>query len=569
MTEPHIYDTIIIGGGPAGLSAGIYAGRSTMDTLIIEGDQIGGQVTTTSTVANYPAVETIDGTALVNRMQQQAKSFGVQFVFDTVTNYNFSDEVIKTVTGKKDTYHARSIIIATGAEPHQVGFQGEQDFRGRGVAYCSTCDGELFSGLEVFVIGGGYAAAEEADYLTRFARHVTIVMRSNDFTCPPLTADRARLNPNITIWPNTEIQTVAGQNYLTDATFINNKTNEQTTYHVADGDNTFGIFVYVGTDPQTKMFQHDIMLDEHKYIVTDSQGQTNIPGVFAAGDIISKPLRQIVTAASDGANAATSAELFVSEQKHRLNIPVNRSAVSSPKTDVTKGPTSTIDATDHSALPTHTGQWFAKEIIQALQPIFDKLTQDVTLHQLTDDSSKSHELSSFLEEFSQLSSHLKFKMEPTSTELESKYHVHHMPNFRLLTDNNEDTGIQFSGIPTGHELNSLVLALYNIAGPGQTIDTELVQRIQRLPKTDLNIGVSLTCHFCPDVVAACQHIAAINDNVTAEMIDLQLFPELRESHHIMSVPAMIINNSDNVIFGSQSLEEIVSAIETSSPLPVH
>ena len=362
---------------------------------------------------------------------------------------------------------------------------------------------------------------------------------------------------------------MAGQNYLTDATFINNKTNEQTTYHVADGDNTFGIFVYVGTDPQTKMFQHDIMLDEHKYIVTDSQCQTNIPGVFAAGDVISKPLRQIVTAASDGANAATSAELFVSEQKHRLNIPVNRSAVSAPKTDVTKGPTSAIDATDHSALPTHTGQWFAKEIIQALQPIFDKLTQDVTLHQLTDDSSKSHELSSFLEEFSQLSSHLKFKMEPTSTELESKYHVHHMPNFRLLTDNDEDTGIQFSGIPTGHELNSLVLALYNIAGPGQTIDTELVQRIQRLPKTNLNIGVSLTCHFCPDVVAACQHIAAINDNVTAEMIDLQLFPELRESHHIMSVPAMIINNSDNVIFGSQSLEEIVSAIETSSPLPVH
>ncbi|GMA70502.1 hypothetical protein GCM10025879_17480 [Leuconostoc litchii] len=136
-----------------------------------------------------------------------------------------------------------------------------------------------------------------------------------------------------------------------------------------------------------------------------------------------------------------------------------------------------------------------------------------------------------------------------------------MPHFRLLTANYQDTGIVFSGIPTGHELNSLVLAIYNTVGPGQSIDEQLVKRIKKLPKADLTIGVSLNCHFCPDVVAACQHIAAINNQISAEMIDLQLFPDIREAHHIMSVPAMFINNSPNVIFGSQSLEEIVKAME--------
>lgn len=562
MTEPHIYDTIIIGGGPAGLSAGIYAGRATMDTLIIEGDQIGGQVTTTSTVANYPAVETIDGTTLVNKMKQQATDFGVKFTFDTVVDYNFDPKDIKTVTGKTTTYHARSIIIATGAKPHEIGFKGEQDFRGRGVAYCSTCDGELFSGLEVFVIGGGYAAAEEADYLTRFARHVTVVMRSDDFTCPPLTADRARLNPNITIWPNSEVKSVTGQNYLTDATFINNKTHEETSYHVTKDDNTFGMFIYVGTDPQTELFKNTIILDDDQYIITDQQGQTNIPGVFAAGDVISKPLRQIVTAAADGASAATSAEIYVSAQKHRLHVPITRStATKKTESKPTSGPSSTIS--DHvTQLPMHKGQWFTNELVQQLQPIFDKLNHDIILHQLTDASEKSHELSSFLTEFSQLSPHMTLQIEAATDEMLDKWHVTHLPNFSLVSTDGQPTGIKFSGIPTGHELNSLVLAVYNMAGPGQTIDTQLIERIKHLPKTQIEIGISLTCHFCPDVVAACQHIAAINPNVSAEMIDLQLFPELREAHHIMSVPAMLINQNENVIFGSQSLEEIVTAIET-------
>lgn len=498
MTQPHIYDTIIIGGGPAGLSAGIYSGRSTLDTLIIEGDQIGGQVTTTSTVANYPAVETIDGTALVNKMQQQAKDFGVHFIHDEISIYNFND-TIKMVQGKQSRYYGRSIIIATGAKPRQVGFDGEQAFRGRGVAYCSTCDGELFSGLEVFVIGGGYAAAEEADYLTRFARHVTIVMRSNEFTCAPLTAARALDNPNISIWRNTEIQSVSGDNYLTSATFINNQTQETTTYHVQDGDNTFGIFVYVGTDPQTQIFDHDIALNDNGYIIADRHQQTNIPGVYAAGDVVEKPLRQIVTAAADGANAATSAELYVTEQKRKLNMTVKRQ-VPKKSTQHSEAAPKTALNQQQQVVPKHSGTWFSDEIIQQLQPILDRLTKNVTLYQFKNTSDKSHELSQFLQEFSQLNEHLHYDDVTLTQQIAEEHKIERTPHFVILDEHGEDTGIKFSGIPTGHELNSLILAVYNVAGPGQTIDSQLAERIKQLPVTKLAIGVSLTCHFCPDVV---------------------------------------------------------------------
>lgn len=562
MTQPHIYDTIIIGGGPAGLSAGIYSGRSTLDTLIIEGDQIGGQVTTTSTVANYPAVETIDGTALVNKMQQQAKDFGVHFIHDEISIYNFND-TIKMVQGKQSRYYGRSIIIATGAKPRQVGFDGEQAFRGRGVAYCSTCDGELFSGLEVFVIGGGYAAAEEADYLTRFARHVTIVMRSNEFTCAPLTAARALDNPNISIWRNTEIQSVSGDNYLTSATFINNQTQETTTYHVQDGDNTFGIFVYVGTDPQTQIFDHDIALNDNGYIIADRHQQTNIPGVYAAGDVVEKPLRQIVTAAADGANAATSAELYVTEQKRKLNMTVKRQ-VPKKSTQHSEAAPKTALNQQQQVVPKHSGTWFSDEIIQQLQPILDRLTKNVTLYQFKNTSDKSHELSQFLQEFSQLNEHLHYDDVTLTQQIAEEHKIERTPHFVILDEHGEDTGIKFSGIPTGHELNSLILAVYNVAGPGQTIDSQLAERIKQLPVTKLAIGVSLTCHFCPDVVAACQHIAALNDNISAEMIDLQLFPEIREQRHIMSVPALMIDQNSDIVFGSQTLEDIVTAIETAT-----
>lgn len=548
MTEQHLYDLIIVGAGPAGLSAGLYAGRATLDTLIIEGDTVGGQVTTTSVVYNYPAVEKVDGTQLMNQMQRQVTDFGVAIKHDQIEKYDVTGEV-KTLTGKSgQTYQARSVIIATGANPRKVGFPGEDEFRGRGIAYCSTCDGELFTGLQIFVVGGGYAAAEEADYLSRFGKHVTVLVRSDHFTCPPLTAARALNNPKVSVEYNTEVKEVAGDDYLTSATLVNNKTGKETVYHVDEGDNTFGMFIYIGTQPATQNLSGIVELDSNGYIKTDDEGATNVPGVYAAGDVIVKPLRQIITAAADGATAATAAEAYVTAQKQKQGIPIHTAVAKKPAKTV--GQTTQLDHQEEVA--PHQGNWLTADIDQQLRPIFDRLTKNVTFQVNTNDSELSQQLVSFVTEFAGLDDHFTVTI--------VKGNDQYLPMLKLLDGDGNDTGLHYAGIPTGHELNSLVLGVYNVAGPGQTIAPEMVDRIKKLGPVDIRIGVSLTCHFCPDVVAACQHMAALNPGITATMIDLQHFPELRKEKKIMSVPATMIG-ADPVIFGSQSLEELVTAVE--------
>ena len=551
MADKHLYDLIIVGAGPAGLSAGLYAGRATLDTLILEGDTVGGQVTTTSVVYNYPAVEKVDGTQLMNQMQKQVTDFGVTIAHDQVEKYQLADEV-KLLVGKSgQEYRARSVIIATGAQPRTVGFSGENEFRGRGVAYCSTCDGELFSGLQIFVIGGGYAAAEEADYLSRFGKHVTVLVRGDHFSCPPLMAARALNNPKVSVKYNTEVKQVTGDDYVTAATLVNNKTGKETVYHVDDGDNTFGIFIYVGTKPATEKLQGLVDLNDQGYIKAAADGATNVPGVYAAGDVIVKNLRQIITAASDGAVAATAAEQYVTAQKQRQGVPIHTAPVKTATQPVGQ----TTDLEHQEKVSPHQGNWLTAEIDSQLKPIFARLTKPVTLEVNTDGSALSQQLLSFTTEFASLDDHLTVKTKEGQGDL--------LPLLKLLDADGQDTGLHYAGIPTGHELNSLVLGIYNVAGPGQTIDPALADRIKRLPAAKIRIGVSLTCHFCPDVVAACQRMASLNPGITATMIDLQHFPDLRKSKKIMSVPATMINDAP-VIFGSQSLEQLVAAVEKNS-----
>lgn len=551
MADKHLYDLIIVGAGPAGLSAGLYAGRATLDTLILEGDTVGGQVTTTSVVYNYPAVEKVDGTQLMNQMQKQVTDFGVTIAHDQVEKYQLADEVKMLVGKSGQEYRARSVIIATGAQPRTVGFSGENEFRGRGVAYCSTCDGELFSGLQIFVIGGGYAAAEEADYLSRFGKHVTVLVRGDHFSCPPLMAARALNNPKVSVKYNTEVKQVTGDDYVTAATLVNNKTGKETVYHVDDGDNTFGIFIYVGTKPATEKLQGLVDLNDQGYIKAAADGATNVPGVYAAGDVIVKNLRQIITAASDGAVAATAAEQYVTAQKQRQGVPI----YTAPVKTATQPVGQTTDLEHQEKVSPHQGNWLTTEIDSQLKPIFARLTKPVTLEVNTDGSALSQQLLSFTTEFASLDDHLTVKTKEGQGEL--------LPLLKLLDADGQDTGLHYAGIPTGHELNSLVLGVYNVAGPGQTIDPALADRIKRLPAAKIRIGVSLTCHFCPDVVAACQRMASLNPGITATMIDLQHFPDLRKSKKIMSVPATMINDAP-VIFGSQSLEQLVAAVEKNS-----
>ena len=306
------YDLIILGGGVAGMTAGIYGGRAQLKTLILEQSQTGGQATLTNEIANYPGFMQITGFELAERMREQAQSFGAEIKMTSVKSVKLQGEY-KEIETDDGFLRARTLVIATGAKPRNLGFEGEQEFRGKGVGYCATCDGFFYRGKEVFVIGGGFSAAEEALYLTRFARKVTIVVRKDKFRCAQSLIDKVMAEPKIEVWFNTELKRVYGDKKLQGAEFCNNSTGECWEYKVSEDDGKFGIFVFVGYQPVTELYQGQLELTDDGYIITDADMHTSVPGVFAAGDIRAKSLRQLVTAAADGAIAATQAEQYLTE----------------------------------------------------------------------------------------------------------------------------------------------------------------------------------------------------------------------------------------------------------------
>lgn len=310
----NIYDVIIIGGGPAGLSAGLYAARGKMSTLILEKEKAGGQIVTTSEVANYPgSMENATGPILIDRMVEQCKEFGAEFEKDTINEIKV-DGTIKTLVGEKTSYKTKSIIIASGANPRLAGVPGEKELSGKGVSYCATCDADFFTDLEVFVIGGGDSAVEEAMFLTKFARKVTIVHRRDELRAAKSIQEKAFNNSKIEFMWDTVIEEIKGDGIVESAVFRNKKTGEVTEYTADEEDGTFGIFVFIGYIPATKVFEGVIKMDETGYIITDDNMKTNIPGVFAAGDCRVKSLRQVITAAADGAIAATQAEKYIENE---------------------------------------------------------------------------------------------------------------------------------------------------------------------------------------------------------------------------------------------------------------
>lgn len=316
-----IYDLIIIGAGPAGLSAGLYAGRSKLNTLIIEKTGPGGQIATTHEVANVPGSIFKDGSIattgpeLTARMVKQVEEFGAQRISDEVIDVDFTND-IKKVVGKKETYEARSVIIASGASPRKLGVEGEEEFTGKGVSYCATCDGAFFTDLEVLVVGGGYSACEEGLFLTKFASKVTMIVRGEKFDAAQTVVDKVMANEKISVMFNSEITKIDGDGIVESAVIKNRVTNEEMTYTVDDEFGTFGIFVFVGFVPQTQVYKGHIELDQYGYIRTDETMLTNVEGVYAAGDIRPKILRQVVTALSDGAIAATAIEKYIDEKYH-------------------------------------------------------------------------------------------------------------------------------------------------------------------------------------------------------------------------------------------------------------
>jgi len=309
----NIYDLIIIGAGPAGLAAGLYGARAKLATLILEKTQTGGQIVTTDTVANYPgAAENSTGASLIARMAEQAKGFGAEIKKDGVVSVDFSGK-IKKIKCVAEEYSARAVIIATGATPKPIGCPGERELAGKGVSYCATCDADFFTDLEVFVIGGGDSAVEEAMYLTKFARKVTIVHRRDELRAAKSIRDKAFANPKMSFIWDSVVKEIKGDGIVESLLLENVKTGEAREYRADEEDGTMGIFVFVGFQPFSAIFKGIVKMDESGYIITGEDMKTDVDGVFAAGDIRVKPLRQVITAASDGAIAAVSAEKYISE----------------------------------------------------------------------------------------------------------------------------------------------------------------------------------------------------------------------------------------------------------------
>lgn len=540
----RIYDVIIIGGGPAGLSAGIYAGRAKLDVLLLEKAVPGGQIRITDEVVNYPGILSTTGAGFGEKAAEQAKNFGVEFATEEVIGMDFSGK-IKTIKTTSGEYKTLAVVIATGASPRKLGFPGELEYAGRGVAYCATCDGEFFTGLPVFVVGAGFAAAEEAMFLTKYASKVTVIAREPDFTCAKSIGDKVKAHAKIEVKFHTELIEATGDSQLRHAKFKNNETGEITEYHAPDGD-TFGIFVFVGYAPETQLFKGVIDLDPAGFIPTNENLMSNVEGVYAAGDIRPKKLRQVVTAVADGAIAATNIEKYVQELREELGMV--KEEIEEEKVESSSTNSRVLDDA-------------IMQQIQGLAERFEKSVQLVVI-QDPEKAEKSAEMLSLVNEIASASDKIQVQhyQKGENPEMEAKIQANFLPVVAFLNDKGEYARIKYAVVPGGHELTSFLLALYNVAGPGQAVKEEIQQKATEIDeRVNLKIGVSLTCTKCPETVQSAQRIAVENQNVDIEVVDVFGFQDFKKKYDIMSVPAVVMNDK-SLFFGQKDIPALLDDI---------
>ena len=584
MSRNDLYDVIVIGGGPAGLTAGLYLARARYRVLILEKDDFGGQITITNEVVNYPGVGRTTGRALTQTMRQQAQDFGAEFLSAEAIGLDVHGDV-KTVHTSRGDFKAFGILIATGASPRKLGFEGESEYAGRGVAYCATCDGEFFAGKEVLVVGGGFAAAEESVFLTTYASKVTVLVREQDFTCDAAVAAAAKNNPKIDVRYQVELQGVtAGQGGLREASILNRATGQTETWKPVDG-GTFGVFVFAGYVPATNLVRGVVELDDYGYVVTHGYLETSVPGVYAAGDLRAN-LRQVVTATADGAIAAVELERYAKRMSEKTGLIPQRPTScayeqSTAKTDAasladtTPAPAPVKRSTDAAAAANAVrkpGELFSDTTKQQLNVVFNRMSRPVTLALELDDTPLSTELRGFIDAMVALSGgKLKSTVDDGEYEKDDTgravFDVEHVlpaarPCVRMVVDG-EPTGLAFHGVPSGHEFNSFVLGLYNAAGPGQPLGDDLIERAKSIASPlNIMILVSLTCTMCPETVLASQRLASLNPAVRAEAYDVSHFPELKDQYGAMSVPCIVINRGgeQTVEFGKKSIPQMLDLI---------
>ncbi len=553
------FDVIIVGSGPAGLAAAIYLARAQYSVLVVEKGRPGGQVAITSEVVNYPGVLLASGQELTDVMHRQAEQFGTEFLTAEVTDLVL-DEPVKLVKTSQGEYTALGLIAAMGANPRRIGFPGEEEFQGRGVTYCATCDGEFFSGMDVFVIGGGFSAAEEAVFLTRFAKKVHIIMRKGDFSCNEAVARPAREHPKIEISYHTEVVKVEGDTTLRRAVFRDNRTEETWEYNAKPGE-TFGMFIFAGYLPATSLLKDKVKLTEEGYVITDDHQKTSRDGVYAAGDLCVKPLRQVVTAVSDGAIAATSLEKYIHhmQQKGYGNgersqpaDPAAPEAVSKPavKEAVSQLPASKPEPQKAAAL-------IPEAVMEKIRQAFSTLHRKVTLEGLLDGSALSRKVEAFLMEIGDAHENVTIRLNKEPTYPPGQWY----PAIRILNSEGDFLRAQFHGVPGGHELDGFLATIKAAGGAGDMQETALEKARQLNEKLNLKVMVTLSCTMCPDLVMAAQRIAMENPLVEAEIFDVSHYPTLREKYSIMSVPCLVIND-EKTHFGRKNLEQLVSLLQT-------
>lgn len=567
MDRKNFYDAVIVGGGPAGLTAALYLARARMRVLVVEKDRFGGQIAITSEVVNYPGVAKTSGAQLTETMRSQAESFGAEFMAGEVTGLDMESDV-KTVHTSKGDVSAFAVLLATGARPRRAGIEGEERFAGRGVGYCATCDGEFFEGKEVFVIGGGFSAAEEGVFLTKYAKHVTILVRGDDFTCAPGAAAAARDHEKITVLTNTEAVSIEGDEVMRELRYRNRITGEEGTYRAPEGD-TFGLFVFAGYEPAIELAQGLVDLTERGYVVTDEGQRTKTEGLFAAGDVCVKELRQVVTATGDGAKAAASMEHYVAALQEKTGLvperPERHAFASTDESAADQGAVSSASSSAEKRAVAEQGavsprvssaaqELFDEGMLAQLNAVFARMASSVTLEFHENASDVSRELAAYASALASLTDRVNVTQGDDAP-------ADAAPFVRVLREDGTDSGLAFHGVPGGHEFTSFVLGLYNVAGPGQPLDDAVRERIAAVAgPINVKVVVSLSCTMCPETVVAAQRLAAENENVRAEVYDIAHAPELKERYNVMSVPCVVVNDGEQVLFGRKNIEQLLDAL---------
>lgn len=540
--DKNLYDAVIVGGGPSGLSAAIYLARACYKVLVLEKEKFGGQINETSEIVNYPGIEPQSGEELTKKMKKQAEYFGAEFMIAKALSFDL-DQDIKTVHTSKGDFSCFAILIATGAHPRMIGFKNEDVYKGRGVAYCAICDGEFFTNKEVFVVGGGFAAAEESVFLTKFASKVTLLIREDDFTCAKSVSDKTRANDKINILTNTEVVSVDGDEMIRTITYKNNVTKKVTTYSPPDNSN-IGVFVFAGYIPSNELVKDIVELSPLGYVLVDENNMTSKDGIFASGDLLDKKLRQVVTATSDGAVAATSMEKYLSEKREKTGIipKIKKDTLNIKEDDVKKE--KLVSKSKSTILD--------DDMIEKLKTVFSRLTTKLILEVCTNSSDISKELSMYMNEIVSLTDMITIKDKVISDD--------NIPYVTVLDGNEKSVGFTFHGVPGGHEFTSFILSLYNAGSKGQEISKDANKKIDNIDRDiDVKVLVSLSCTMCPDLVTALGRIVTLSPRVKADIYDIKYFSTLRDKYNVMSVPCFIINEKE-VHFGKKNVDELLKIL---------